>query len=82
MAIAQKPGRKRAAKAEAEAEANRFIAGASAPRDTARRPAMIRFDPALLDRVDRAARQHGVSRSAFVAFTLTRALDDREQGRS
>jgi metal-responsive CopG/Arc/MetJ family transcriptional regulator len=39
---------------------------------------MIRFDTALLARVDRAARRRGVSRSAWVAFTLSKALDDEE----
>ena len=41
--------------------------------------AMIRFDAALLARVDRAAKRCGVSRSAWVAFTLSKALDDEEQ---
>jgi hypothetical protein len=44
-----------------------------------RTPAMIRFDTALLARVDRAAKRRGVSRSAWVAFTLSKALDDEEQ---
>jgi hypothetical protein len=29
--------------------------------------------------VDRAARRRGVSRSAWVAFTLSKALDEEEQ---
>jgi hypothetical protein len=44
-----------------------------------RTPAMIRFDTALLARVDKAAKRRGVSRSAWVAFTLSKALDDEEQ---
>lgn len=44
-----------------------------------RTPAMIRFDTALLARVDRAARRRGVSRSAWVAFTLSKALDDEQR---
>jgi metal-responsive CopG/Arc/MetJ family transcriptional regulator len=40
---------------------------------------MIRFDAELLARVDRAARRRGVSRSAWVAFTLSKALDEEEQ---
>jgi hypothetical protein len=39
---------------------------------------MIRFDVALLARVDRAARCRGVSRSAWGAFTLSEVLDDKE----
>jgi hypothetical protein len=76
-----------------EAAAAKFIEGASASvrivpavapntsaavSETRRRPAMIRFDAALLARVDRAARRRGVSRSAWVAFTLSKALDDEE----
>ena len=37
---------------------------------------MVRFDPALLARVDRAAKRRGVSRSAWIQFTLSKALDD------
>ena len=37
---------------------------------------MIRFDAELLARVDKAARRRGISRSAWVAFTLSKALDD------
>ena len=43
-----------------------------------RTSAMIWFDTALLARVDRAAKRRGVSRSAWVAFTLSKALDDDE----
>ena len=35
------------------------------------------FDTALLAR-DRAAKRRGVNRSAWVAFTLSEALDDEE----
>lgn len=40
---------------------------------------MVRFDVALLARVDRAAKRRGASRSAWVAFTRSSALDDEEQ---
>jgi hypothetical protein len=74
---------KRKATPKEEAAAAKFIEGAAAtsiaPR-TKRTPTMIRFDAALLARVDRAARRRGVSRSAWVAFTLSKALDDEEQG--
>ena len=39
-------------------------------------PAMIRFDALLLARIDRAAKHRGVSRSAWVRYTLSRALDE------
>ena len=90
MAIAQMPGRKPIR--NKEAAATKFIEGASAPmRITAaadnstpvagvkRTPAMIRFDAELLRRVDEAAKRRGVSRSAWVAFTLSKALDDEER---
>jgi hypothetical protein len=82
MAVTKIPGRKAPSQ---EAAAAKFIEGASASVQastavpgTGRRPAMIRFDAALLARVDRAARRRGVSRSAWVAFTLSKALDDEE----
>jgi hypothetical protein len=57
-----------------------FLGAADAQgRDGAgRKLAPLRFDAALLARVDRAARRRGVSRSAWVAFTLSKALDDEE----
>jgi hypothetical protein len=90
MAVTKMPGRKPIPNQEAAAA--KFIEGASASvrivpavantsaavSETRRRPAMIRFDAALLARVDRAARRRGVSRSAWVAFTLSKALDDEE----
>ena len=88
MAIAHMPGRKPVR--NKEDAATKFIEGASSgvhivpPADeiaagAKRTPAMIRFDTALLARVDRAAKRRGVSRSAWVAFTLSKALDDEEQ---
>jgi predicted HicB family RNase H-like nuclease len=76
------PGRK--PRGNAETSATKFIEGAAAPvriaeravRDK-RKPAMIRFDPELLARVDQAARRRGISRSAWIAFTVSKALDDQ-----
>jgi hypothetical protein len=39
---------------------------------------MIRFDRALLAKVDQAARKRGVSRSAWVQYTISRALEAGE----
>ena len=81
MAIASRPIRKPAQNKE-EAGAAKYIEGAAATSTasgTRRTPAMIRFDAALLARVDKAARRRGVSRSAWIAFTLSKALDDEEQ---
>ncbi len=42
---------------------------------------MMRFDPEVLKRVDEAAKRRGVSRSAWIQFTVSRALD-RGKGRT
>ncbi len=87
MAIARKPSSKPARSPDAAAE--RFISAAGAPQpetaaaplaegESRRRPAMIRFAPDLLARVDRAARRRGISRSAWVQYTLSKALDEEE----
>ena len=41
-------------------------------------PIMMRFDPEVLKRVDEAAKRRGVSRSAWIQFTVSRALDQGE----
>jgi hypothetical protein len=77
MTIAQMPKRKPAAP---DVAAERFIEGAGVRAPvTRRKPAMIRFDAMLLARVDRAAKRRGISRSAWVAFTLSKALDAEDQ---
>jgi len=81
MSIARKPVSKPPLPPETAAE--RFIAGAGTPPTTPagpvaparRKPAMIRFDAALLVRIDKAARRRGVSRSAWVQYVLSQALD-------
>jgi hypothetical protein len=88
MAIARKPGSK-----HPEARAEQFIARANVPPGQGsadqplqqtesigegRKPAMIRFDRALLARVDRAAKRRGISRSAWIQYTVSRALDEEE----
>ena len=91
MAIAPRPGSRPPTRSEAAAD--RFISGAgtlppavsraghipSPPDDSGRRqPAMIRFDRALLARIDRAAKHRGVSRSAWIQYTLSKALDEED----
>src|SRR4051794_19334239 len=49
-----------------------------APDGDRRQPAMIRFDRTLLARVDRAAKRRGISRSAWIQYTVSRVLDDEE----
>ena len=83
MSIARKPNSNRPAAHDAVAE--KFIAGAGAlpptaapsnpPEAAKRKPAMVRFDADLLSRVDRAAKRRGISRSAWIQYTLSQALD-------
>ena len=40
-----------------------------------KRPIMLRFDAGLLRRVDTAAKRRGISRSAWIAFKVSEALD-------
>ena len=81
MAIAKKPN----AIKPVEAEADRFIAGAGAavmPAPTAvakgRVATMVRFDAALLEKVDTAAKKRGISRSAWIQYTLSEALEGQK----
>ncbi len=81
MAIAKKPSGN-------QAEVEKFIRGGGAPAVPAATPAtdekekrtavITRFPPALLDRIDKAAKRRGVSRAAWMTFTLSRALDEEE----
>jgi predicted HicB family RNase H-like nuclease len=75
MAIARKPNRNTT---DPEKAAEAFIAGAGGAPEQAvvhKTPVMIRFDRELLDRVDAAAKRRGISRSAWVQYTISRALD-------
>jgi predicted HicB family RNase H-like nuclease len=48
----------------------------SAPATAARKtPIMLRFNGELLRRVDLAAKRRGISRSAWIAFKVSEALD-------
>jgi predicted HicB family RNase H-like nuclease len=75
MAIAKKPNRQQSARAEQQA--SRFIEGAGKGAERARRtPTTLRFDPDLLARIDTAAKRRGISRNAWIQYTLSRALDE------
>ena len=71
---------------ERERKIEAFIAGmepAEAARpepepDPKRARVMMRFDPALLHRIDAAARRRGVSRTAWLHMVASRALDQGE----
>ena len=86
MTITKKPQRNRlAAKQESSDDAaEKFIAGAVFSREEASQedrkkvPIMVRFDRALLQRVDKAAKHRSISRSAWIQFTLSRAFDQGE----
>jgi uncharacterized protein (DUF4415 family) len=83
MAIATKPRRSttNTQPTDPEKAAEAFIAGAGGapkPADTRKTPVMIRFDRDLLERVDAAAKRRGISRSAWVQYTVSRALDTGE----
>ena len=77
MAIARKPNGKPAR--DKDDAAAKFIRGAAPPDAlapaTKRKPAMIRFDAELLARVDQAAKRRGISRSGWIAYTVSKALD-------
>jgi hypothetical protein len=84
MAIAKRPNRNTPnihQQADPETAAAAFIAGAgdvSKQADVRKTPVMIRFDRELLGRVDVAAKRRGISRSAWVQYTISRALDTGE----
>ena len=77
MSIARKPNGKPTR--DKDAAAAKFIRGAAPPDAlapaTKRKPAMIRFDAELLARVDQAAKRRGISRSGWIAYTVSKALD-------
>lgn len=76
MAIAKKPERQQNATGD-ERAASRFIAGALKPKAEAHKtPTTLRFNPDLLERIDAAAKRRGVSRSAWIQYTLSRVLDE------
>lgn len=91
MAIARKPNSKPKAPVD-DAAADAFIAGAAKPSaapiaaaeeaeeggEPRKSPVMLRFDRALLAKVDAAAKRRGISRSAWIQFTVSRALDAGE----
>ena len=86
MAIARKPNSNRSAlpNRDAEQAASAFIQGAgktdagttpSPAVDARKTPIMLRFNGELLRRVDTAAKRRGISRSAWIAFKVSEALD-------
>jgi len=86
MAIAKKPKRDHSAAKNmlGDAAAEKFIAGAEASQEAAPQEddkkiqTTLRFDRDLLQRIDAAAKHRGISRSSWIQFTLSRALDQGE----
>jgi predicted HicB family RNase H-like nuclease len=86
MAIAKKPKRGHSAAKDTmgDAVAEKFIAGADASHEEALQEddkkiqTTLRFDRSLLQRIDAAAKHRGISRSSWIQFTLSRALDQGE----
>lgn len=88
MAIAKNPKRNQSANTEQDAEA--FISGAgqqpvAAPVATEveipspnKKPIMIRIDPMMIERIDRAAKRLGISRSAFIVSSTAERLERME----
>lgn len=88
MAIAKKPKSNTPASAMPtdDPKAVAFITGADkatppAPppvSETGKTPVMVRFDSSLLKRIDDAAKQRCISRTAWIHSTISRALDNGE----
>jgi len=81
MAIAKNPKRNTPSSGS-EREADAFIAAVTAPsqtvRDKNKKPTIIRVDPDILERVDRAAKRLGISRSAFIVLSAAEKLERME----
>jgi len=86
MAIARRPNSNRPVPpvADQDKAAEVFIHGAGGrdapasgeqPDGPRKTPIMLRFDAGLLRRVDTAAKRRGISRSAWIAFKVSEALD-------
>jgi predicted HicB family RNase H-like nuclease len=80
MAIAKNPKRNQIEKRDQEAEA--FISGAGQQTEDEpaqnKKPIMVRVDPAMLERLDRAAKRLGISRSAFIVSSAAEKLERME----
>ncbi len=84
MAIAKNPKRKSGSR-NIDEKAAAFISaagqeekGSPQPEKENKKPVMVRFDPQLLEQVDEAAKKRGVSRSAWIQYTISRALENGE----
>ena len=81
MAIVRNPKRNQSIVAEEQAQA--FITGAGKTAtevepEQNKKPIMIRVDPGMIDRIDRAAKRLGISRSAFIVSSAAVRLESME----
>jgi hypothetical protein len=83
MAIARNPKRNSVVTSEDQVQA--FISGAgqtavavAAEPEQNKKPIMIRVDPGMIDRIDRAAKRLGISRSAFIVSSAAVRLESME----
>jgi hypothetical protein len=78
MAIVKRPNRDPSDDSD---KADRFITGGypgTGDKADKRVPVIVRFKPALLAKIDQAARRRGTSRSGWIQFVLSRAIDGGE----
>ena len=87
MAIAKRPDRNHvtlATQPQDDHAAEAFITGAGEAtpvKNTRKVPILVRFDRDLLVRVDRAAKRRGISRSGWIHYQISRALEaDANEG--
>jgi hypothetical protein len=54
-----------------------IVAGVAMPAEAPRGriPTMVRFDAALLDKVNAAAKNRGITRSAWIQYILSEAIE-------
>lgn len=83
MAIAKKPKVNRSENINSQdVKAEEFISGQGTVTleklRQNKQPIMVRFDITLLGKVDAAARHRGVSRSSWIQYVISRALDSGE----
>lgn len=87
MAIAKKPksNRLEIKTQTPEKAVEAFIAGAEKSKETPpqgrekKTPILVRFDPNMLQQVDKAAKRRGISRSAWIHFMVSRALEQEDE---
>lgn len=85
MPIAKRPQVARNMQPNQEEAAEAFISGAekkptneNQPKRKRKERVMIQFDDKVLSKVDIAAERRGISRSAWIQYVVSRALDHGE----